>query len=44
VVSRPEGEVADEEEAEAEYSTVDDAVPARADDSVFPVLVEILQP
>lgn len=44
VVSRPEGEVADEEEAEVEYGTVDDAVPARADDSELPVLVEISQP
>lgn len=48
VVSRPEGEVADvdEEEAEAEYGEVDgdDAVPARADDSMLPVVVEDSQP
>lgn len=44
MVSRLEDEVADEEEAEVEYGTVDDAVPARADDSVLPVLVEDSQP
>lgn len=44
VVSRPEDEVVDEEEAEVEYGTVDDAVPARADDSVLPTVVEDSQP
>ncbi|KAK1237433.1 hypothetical protein MKX08_003058 [Trichoderma sp. CBMAI-0020] len=44
VVSRPEGEVVEEEEAEAEYGAVDDAVPARADDSVLPVLMGDSQP
>lgn len=43
VVSRPEGEVVDEE-AEVAYGDEGDAVPARADDSVLPIVVEDSQP
>lgn len=44
VVPRPEGEVVDEDATKVEYGTVDDAVPARADESVLPVLVRDSQP